>query len=673
MSHDTPVLVAGGGPVGITFAMDLARMGVSSIVLERRHDMAPNPRCNTTNARSMELLRRLGCADAVRSAGLPPDHSTDIVYLTQLNGFELTRFSRSTVAEVRAGNQHGVAANWPTPEPQHYLSQLYLEPVLRAAAVDKWNVDVRFGWELVSFTQDASAVTTTIRHVESGELQTITSEYLLGADGSNSFVRGEIGARLEGIPRLSDTVSTFVRSKRIKELVADVPAWMFRFMGGTVMVAIDGDEKFLIHNGLVPGEPIDRETYEPEPAMFQAIGEPFDYEILGRARWTPRAMVANKFREGRVFLAGDAAHLWIPLGGFGMNAGMVDAISLSWRLAGVLQGWLDDKILDTYETERAPVGSRVATQAAKWGADLRPLQHYTPERLAELNSSEAARRELGAQIAEVNISEFESPGFQLGSLYPDSPVICHDDFTPRPIESVVVYQESSWPGVRLPHSWHADGASLFDQLGTGFTLLRMGPNPPAGSALVAAAAERRVPFTVVDVPEAEAKYEGFELLLVRPDQHVVWRSHTDPPVEVAAEVLNRVTGRLLEARTVRVRTAERFNVETTSQPIARVRSTDGAIEYYAEDDRVTQARVHPDGSLSQPRTFVRHAAKSLCADADGGLWLVVDNGAFRFDSAGRATDAVTVDGITSAAATVDDVLVLTGVAAGRPTSWSVKR
>ena len=168
-AEEVPVLVAGAGPVGTTLAMDLARLGVASIVLERRRGIPPNPKCNTTNARSMELFRRLGCADAIRDSGLPADHNTDVVFMTRLTGVELERFERSTPADVRAGTQHGVAADWPTPEPQHFVSQIFLEPVLRAAATDHWGVDLREGWELTGFEQEDEGVTATIRDVESGQ------------------------------------------------------------------------------------------------------------------------------------------------------------------------------------------------------------------------------------------------------------------------------------------------------------------------------------------------------------------------------------------------------------------------------------------------------------------------------------------------------------------------
>lgn len=513
----------------------------------------------------MELLRRLGCADAVRAVGLPEHFNTDVVYLTRINGSEITRYHRSTPADVRAGKQHDVAANWPTPEPQHFLSQIYLEPALRKCAIEQHGVDLRKGWALESFVQDADGVTTIARDMQTGETTTFRSSFLVGADGSNSRVRHGIGARLKGVPRIGDACSTFLRSRRLGELCANMPGWMLRCIDGATIIAIDGNDQWLIHTTVPAGE--HRDTYDPEPAMFAAVGEPFDYEVISRARWTSRAMVASKFHEGRAFLAGDAAHLWIPMGGFGMNAGIVDAISLSWRLAGVLQGWLDARILATYEYERAPLGALVAQQAAKWGRDLAPLWIRAPKEIDALEQDPVSRAELGERIRATNLGEFECPGFQLGTTYTDSPIICHDALEPPPANSLEIYYETSWPGVRLPHLWRRDGTSLFDQLGTGFTLLRIGGvtegDPTArGDALVAAATARQpaIPLRVLDLDEPEAlqKYQNYRLVLVRSDQHVVWRSRVEPGAVEATAVLDRVTGRLLTDPVPRVHHAKRL-------------------------------------------------------------------------------------------------------------------
>ena len=546
-AEEVPVLVAGAGPVGTTLAMDLARLGVASIVLERRRGVPPNPKCNTTNARSMELFRRLGCADAIRDSGLPADHNTDVVFMTRLTAVELERFERSTPADVRAGTQHGIAADWPTPEPQHFVSQIFLEPVLRATATDRWGVDLREGWELTGFEQDDDGVTATIRDVDTGQERTIRARHLVGTDGAASRVRKAIGARLEGIPRLNDMCSTYFRSRRVTELARNAPGWMLRFIAGrAILVAIDGHDGWLMHTNVPDGA--DPASWDPEEAMFAAIGEPFDYEILDRSRWTPKAMVADAWRDRNVFLAGDAAHLWVPMGGFGMNAGIADAVSLSWRLAAMIQGWGGDRLLDSYQAERAPIGDAIAGQAVTWALSAGILMADEPGRVEALEGDgpdpAAARAELRDAIRRDTLSEFECPGFQLGYVYTDSPAVCPDDLTPPATTSVETYEPTSWPGARLPHVWLADGVSVFDRLGPGFTLLRIGPAAPSGVALITAAAARGIPLEVLDLDATAVRheYDDVPLVLVRPDQHVAWRSCTDPSATDAGRILARVTG-----------------------------------------------------------------------------------------------------------------------------------
>ncbi len=450
------VLIAGGGPVGVTLALELALHGIHSLVAEAREAVPPNPRCNTTNARSMELLRRLGAADLVRHAGLPLEHSADVVCMTAMNGHEIVRFARGCTAPVLAGTARGIGSDWPTPEPQHFISQLYKEPALRLAALARPEIDLRLGWEMLTFTQDGQGVTARLRHGASAREETLQAEYLVGADGSASRVRQHIGARLEGIGRLGDACSVFIRAPRLTELYRQHPAWMYRFIGGVIVVAINGVDEWLVHTH--PADDVALADFDYEPVMFAAIGERFDYALLNVARWSPRALVANTYREGRVFLAGDAAHIWIPMGGFGMNAGMADAQALGWRLGGVLNGWLHERVLNTYEQERKPMGAQVTTQAVRWGAELRPWLRPAAALARELSESGAARAQHAQRLLQVNTSEWESAGFQLGLAYADSPLIAYGGSTP-PALTLDRCQPSSCPGVRAPHVWRvaADG------------------------------------------------------------------------------------------------------------------------------------------------------------------------------------------------------------------------
>ena len=562
MSIDTDVLIAGGGPAGLTLAMDLAWRGVKSIVLEARNDLPPSPRCNTTNARSMEIFRRLGCADAIRAAGLPAEACTDVVYMTTMNGAEFTRYRRPTPLEWREGRPIGIGSDWPTPEPQHFISQLYMEPPVRAHATGHYGIDLRLGHELSAFEQDDDGVTATVSKARSGETEAIRAAYLVGADGSNSRVRREIGARLEGLSKIADNVTVFVRAPRLTELYARHPAWMYRFLGGVIVVAIDGRDEWLVHTNVPPGQTAD--TFDWEAVMFAGIGERFDYELINEARWTARAMVCNKYREGRAFLVGDAAHLWIPMGGFGMNSSVGDAASLGWMLAGVHQGWLDEKALDAYGLERTTLGDKVATQAVKWARDMGQLLRPAPELREQLVASSQARADYEKKVREVNTSEWQSVGMMLGFSYEASPLIAYDDGA-APAFVLDEYRESSAPGVRAPHLWRAADpkVSLHDQFGKGFTLLRIGADAPRGTLLIEAARRRGIPLTLLDVLEAEAvlKYEGYGLVLVRPDQHIAWRSRGEP-IGIDA-LLDRITGRSMPGTRLVVLQSQRIAGDST--------------------------------------------------------------------------------------------------------------
>ena len=240
-------------------------------------------------------------------------------------------------------------------------------------------------------------------------------------------------------------------------------------------------------------------------------------------------MVANRYADGRVFLCGDAAHIWIPMGGFGMNAGVEDAVNLSWKLAATLAGWATPQILDSYAAERRSIGQLVADSAAKIFADLYRIPVQDPLYEADGAAADQHRAEIGRAITAHNVAEFDSIGMQLGVTYTESPIICYDGASAPPF-AIDRYIESSRPGVRAPHLWRRSGKALFDDFGLGYTLLRIGAGAPAGFTISDAFAARGVPLKVlaIDEPEALRKYDGYPLVLIRPDQHVAWRSHHLP-------------------------------------------------------------------------------------------------------------------------------------------------
>ncbi len=528
---EVPVLIAGAGPVGTTLALDLAVNGIRSVLLEERLDFPPNPKCNTTNARSMEHFRRLGCAAEIRQAGLPLARATDVVYTTRWTGHELTRYRLRSIDDVLQNKSIGaIDEYWPTPEPQHRISQLFMEPVVRARLAELPACDFRPGWQFIDFSQDNEGVTCTAMEIATGREQQFRAQYLVSCEGGRSRVRRDIGAKLEGREVVTQFCTTYFRCPQLDTIWPHAKAWMHRIYnrdGESHILAIDGCELWLHHSIL--GPEADLAAHDHVPAIRNAIGTDIDYEILGQERWVARAMVVDRYRDRRVFLAGDAAHLWIPMGGFGMNAGVEDAVNLAWKLRAVLQGWGGEALLDSYENERRAIGQLVANSAAKIFADLYQIPVSEPDFESAGPKGDAVRAEIGQRITAHNRSEFDSIGMQLGVSYDQSPIVCYDGAQIPPF-AIDQYTESSRPGVRAPHLWRADGSALFDHFGSSYTLLRIGNAVPDTAAFAAAFAARHVPLTILDVTESEAiaKYEAYPLVLIRPDQHIAWRGRAVP-------------------------------------------------------------------------------------------------------------------------------------------------
>ena len=543
MMTEIPILIAGGGPVGTTLALDLAHRGVASIVLEERLAMPPNPKCNTTNARSMEHFRRLGCADAIRRVGLPLDRATDVVYATRWVGQELTRYRlRSSRAVLDRRSGYGAIDDyWPTPEPQHRVSQLAMEPVLRAHVQKFSQCQYREGWRFLSYTQSSEFVDCVVQEIASGEEQHIRCRYLVSCEGAQSRIRRTMEATLEGRECISKFCTTYLRAPALDARWPHAPAWMHRIYnadGESHIIAIDGRELWLHHSILGPDG--DLEAHDHRPAIAHALGANVEYDVLGQERWIARAMVADRYRSGRVFLCGDSAHIWIPMGGFGMNAGIEDAVNLSWKLWATLAGWAPSRLLDSYEAERRSVGQLVAGSAAKIFEDLYRIPVQDPLFEAHGPAGDARRAEIGRLITQRNLAEFDSIGMQLGVAYTESPIICHDGAT-LPAFAINRYEESSCPGVRAPHFWRESGRALFDDLGPGFSLLCIGAQAPTAATLISAFETRGVPLTVVPIAEpiAAEKYQDYPLILIRPDQHIAWRSMLEPANPLA--VVDTVT------------------------------------------------------------------------------------------------------------------------------------
>jgi len=539
---NTDVLVIGGGPVGLTLAMDLARRGVGVTIVETRAAGAPpSVRCNHVSARTMEIFRRLGVVGAVRDAGLPAEYPNDVAFRTTATGIELGRIPIPCRAE-RYTARGGPDTWWPTPEPPHRINQIYLEPVLFAYAAAIPRLRILSRASVIDSEQNENGVRAVARDLDSNQSLEIFAHYVVGCDGAHSETRRRIGSRLSGDAAVLQTQSTYILAPKLLGMMPG-PAWAIDCINPRscgLMFAIDGRERWLIHNFLGPGESLSAVDRNRSVREILGVGPSFEFEILGQEDWTGRRMVADHFRDRRVFLCGDAAHIWVPMAGYGMNAGIADAMNLSWMLAGVIKGWADPALLNAYEIERQPITEQVSRHAMNMSLARTSYRSAIPDKIEEVGpDGDAARARVGRQAYDINVGGFCCGGLNFGYFYADSPIVAHDGGT-APDYTMYDFSQSMVPGCRTPHLWLRDGRSLYDALGSDFTLLRFDPKVEVGG-LVAAAAHRGVPLAVIDVDadEAAALYPC-KLLLSRPDQHVAWRGNRAP--DDATALFDRVRG-----------------------------------------------------------------------------------------------------------------------------------
>jgi 2-polyprenyl-6-methoxyphenol hydroxylase-like FAD-dependent oxidoreductase len=532
-SYDTEVLIAGAGPVGLSMAMDLAGRGITVTVIEQRHYAEPPPvKCNHVSSRTMEQFRRLGVAAQLRAAGLPEDYPNDVVFRTSMTGIELTRIPIPCRRDRYTATQ-GPDTWWPTAEPPHRINQIYLEPILLQHAAALPGVTLRNRTQLLGFEQEPDGVRVRLRNLDSGSEYALWTRYLVGCDGGSSTVRKQMGAQLEGTAVIQRVQSTYIRAAGLKALLPGEPAWCYYSVNprrcGTVF-AIDGQDNWLVHNHLNADEP-DFDSVDRDASIrhILGVGEDFRYAIVSKEDWVGRRLVANRFRNGNVFIAGDAAHLWVPYAGYGMNAGIADGLNLSWLLAARLQGWAEESILDAYEAERQPITEQVSQFVMNHAQKMIKARRAVPDNIEALDEAgEQSRALIGQEAYDLNVQQFCCAGLNYGYFYQGSPILADDKEAP-PGYTMGDFTPSTVPGCRVPHFWLSDGRSLYDAFGPVYTLLRLDARVDAGP-LLAAAQARGVPVELLDLQGQPGLSEAYRhaLVLCRSDQHVVWRGDAVP-------------------------------------------------------------------------------------------------------------------------------------------------
>lgn len=549
------VLIAGGGPCGLMLAIELGQRSIPVVLINDKPSTAVNPQANATQARTMEHFRRLGFADEIRQLGLPPDFPTDIAYFTRYAGYELARFSLPSSRAARTLIRN-LSGSWSAAELPHRVSQKFVEQVLYRHARKFRSNSLYFGWRLVGFTQAPDGVTAEVERVHDGARHIVRAAYLVGADGARSFVRQQLGFRYVGETGVmrdfmgGRMYAVYLRCPDFYRVVPHAPAWMnvtFNPHRRAFMAAVDGQGEFAFHTQLRPHEKEDEVTDERALKMFQdAVGIPVPAEVLARGPWTAgHSLVAEHFQHERVFIGGDAAHLFTPTGGLGYNTAVEDAVNLSWKLAAVVRGQAPPSLLGTYELERRPLAVR-NTAYAKGFADSLGNYRPVPEIEDDTPAGATARAIAGEHLARHGRMEFNIPGVTFGGRYDDSPIIVRDGTIPPP-DTANEYVPTACPGGRPPHAWLAEGESLYDLFGPEWTLLVMDADAADVHAFSDAARTLGIGLTVVQPPQARLLAQMYEsrLAVIRPDHIVAWRGNRAGD---AMGVLRTVLGYHLTAR-----------------------------------------------------------------------------------------------------------------------------
>ena len=524
---EMPILIVGAGPVGLALAADLGWRGVPCLIIEQGEGRADHPRATAINARSMEFMRRWGVADAVRNASAPPDFPHTALYCTALTGFEIARIERP--------HHGGYTPSTTSPERAQRCNQIWLDPILRELATSFASVDLRFRHRFESLVQEGHHVIATVRDLVRDERIRIAAQYVVDCSGGHSPIRRQLDLTMSGSPYIGYFVSIFVRAPELWEHHELGKAALINFVEPNGqwrnLVMLDGRE--LYRFGVRGKEFYDApDQIDCERLFTEAVGKPVPHEFISVRRWVARNVVSDTYRAGRIFFAGDAAHLNHPSSGLGLNTGLGDAVDLGWKLHAAIVGWGANGLLDSYEIERRPVGVRNVGHADVSHAVDRETDSY-PEIAEDTAAGARTRRELGEALVNAQTKKFITDGLALGYRYGPSP-ICWPEDAPPPPQMVTDYYPSAFTGSRAPHGWLAEGRSIIDLFGRGFTLLRFGGAAPDLSAIEHGFAKHGVPLNMqtIDDPKIGALYER-RLVLVRPDGHVAWRADAPPADPIA--------------------------------------------------------------------------------------------------------------------------------------------
>lgn len=554
----TEVAIVGGGPAGLMLAIELGCRGIECVVIDDRRDGPIPPKANASSSRTMEHYRRRGFAHRIRAVGLTDDHPQDVVFRTRLAAgpghHELARIRfpsrRAALDGVSLGDYREDI--WPTPELPHRGQQMYIEPILREEARRYPSVRVLQHHRAESLAQDGDRAKVQVTRLSDGAVLTVIASYAVGCDGARSLVRQTLGIALQGVGREAreffggQMLSVYLRSPAMYQALGPDKAWLYWAVNPQLrglICAVNGIDEFLfgiqLRDGQAPSE------VDVPAALRTVLGDEVSVDIISRSPWLAGyTLVAQRMRGGRMFIAGDAAHLFTPTSGMGYNTSIDDAVNLGWKLAAMLRGWGSEALLNSYEAERRPIAQR-NTAFAREMADSLGRELVPADLEASGPQGEAARESMRQHFQAHAQREFNIPGIQLGLRYAGSPIVASEAVEPPPDEPNV-YRPGGHPGGRAPHLVAADGSSIHDHFGRDFTLLSLGQSSAAeDKSWLARAAALDMPLSCLHWPDPAAReVYGAERVLIRPDHHIAWRGPTGSDAEA---VLRQATARSADA------------------------------------------------------------------------------------------------------------------------------
>ena len=420
-----PVLIIGAGPVGLSLAIELAYRGIRCLVVEQTDGSVEFPTTNLANTRTCEHLRRWGIADRMRyGSGYPTDYPRNYLFVTRMDGHEIARFDHAPNGAPEARSPY-------SPEGRLWISKPYFDPVLHKHAASLPQIEIRYHTSLESFEPDKAKVSALVVNAKTGAEELIGADYLAGCDGGRSNVRRALGIKYEGVFSQGLNVAVLFRSPLLRH-IKHGPAVQYQIINAQIngaIAAVDGNELWRLNVRNVKQEQLD--AFDAPGKIRYALGDSIPFELLAVRPWTGHCVVAERYQNGQVFLAGDAAHLNWPAGGFGMNTGVGDAVDLGWKLAAALQGWGGPHLLDSYTAERKPIAMINVNEAAEMRASFDTQTPFSPKIGDDSEEGRTLREKARAAILRTRAKEFQhdSAGIELGYRYEDSP-ICVSDGTP---------------------------------------------------------------------------------------------------------------------------------------------------------------------------------------------------------------------------------------------------